>query len=69
MRTRLGICQRKRRYATEAEALAVASRADVTLRPYRCPLCRHYHLTSRTKGMRLPAFEQERRIHESQTET
>lgn len=61
MRTRLGICQRKRRYATEAEALAVAARAEVTLRPYRCPLCRHYHLTGRTKGMRLPAFERERR--------
>ena len=27
-------------------------RADVVLRPYRCELCRDYHLTSRTKGMR-----------------
>jgi hypothetical protein len=39
----------------------VAERAEVTLRPYRCELCRQWHLTSRTKGMRLPAFEIARR--------
>ena len=61
MRTRPGICQRKARYATEEAALDVASRAPFPLRPYRCPLCRRYHLTSRTKGMKLPPFEQERR--------
>jgi hypothetical protein len=61
MRTRPGVCQRKARYATEADALTVAAQAKVTLRPYRCDLCRHYHLTSRTKGMRLPAFVRERR--------
>lgn len=61
MRTRPGICRRKRLFAQEAEALAVAERADVTLRPYRCSLCRNWHLTSRTKGMKLPAFEVERR--------
>ena len=61
MRTSASICARKTRYVSEAEALAVASKADVTLRPYRCDLCRHYHLTSRTKGMRLPSFERERR--------
>ena len=61
MRTSPGICRRKRRFAQEAEALAVAERADVTLRPYRCALCRDWHLTSRTKGMKLPAFEVARR--------
>ncbi len=53
MRTTLGICQKKARYQTEQEATAVALRADVPLRPYRCELCRKYHLTSRTKGMRV----------------
>ena len=52
MRTRPGICHRKRRYASEAEAIAVALAARVTLRPYRCEFCRQFHLTSRTKGMR-----------------
>lgn len=64
MKTTLGICQRKKRFETEEEALAVAARAEVPLRPYRCALCRHYHLTSRTKGMRLPRFERERRERE-----
>jgi len=61
MKTRPGICRRKTRYESEADALAVAEKATITLRPYRCDLCRCYHLTSRTKGMRLPAFERERR--------
>ncbi len=52
MKTRLGICTRKRRYGTLAEATEAALKARVTLRPYRCELCRQYHLTSRTKGMR-----------------
>ena len=51
MRTSLGICNRKARYATEQDAQRVAQRATITLRPYRCDLCRQYHLTSRTKGM------------------
>ena len=55
------MCRRKVRYLSEADALAVAARAHVTLRPYRCELCRNFHLTSRTKGMRLPRFEIERR--------
>lgn len=67
MRTRPGICQRKDRYATEADALAVAERADVPLRPYRCALCRAWHLTSRTKGMRVPRFEIERRRAHKET--
>ncbi|MBT2186199.1 hypothetical protein [Sphingobium nicotianae] len=54
MRTTLGICEKKRRYRTEREALAVTLAAGVTLRPYRCELCRQYHLTSRTKGKRIP---------------
>lgn len=61
MKTRPGICQRKRRYATRAEADAVALRADVTLRTYKCTLCRQFHLTSRTKGLQIPTLELERR--------
>lgn len=53
MRTTLGICLKKARYATEEEAWAVIHRANVVLRPYRCALCRRFHLTSRTKGMRI----------------
>lgn len=54
MQTRPGICARKRRFGTEAEAMQVARDARVTLRVYRCALCREYHLTSRTKGLRRP---------------
>lgn len=61
MRTTPGICARKARYASQAEALAVAVRAPFALRPYRCDLCRQFHLTGRTKGMKLPPFEIERR--------
>ncbi|MBB3955791.1 hypothetical protein [Novosphingobium sediminicola] len=57
MRTRPGICARKRRYASEAEAVAAALNAAITLRPYRCAICRQYHLTSRTKGMRVLRVE------------
>ena len=52
MKTRPAICQRKKRFASEVEAVEAALKASVTLRPYRCELCRQYHLTSRTKGMR-----------------
>jgi hypothetical protein len=65
LRTRPGICQRKRRYPSEDAALEVAARAPFPLRPYRCDLCREFHLTSRTKGMRLPRFEIERRQAEA----
>lgn len=61
MRTRLGICRKKASYTSEEKALASACKAPFPLRPYRCELCRRYHLTSRTKGMRLPRFERERR--------
>jgi hypothetical protein len=64
MRTRFGVCQRKRRYASETEALEVAAKAAVVLRPYRCALCRQFHLTGRTKGMRVPRFLLERQKEE-----
>ncbi len=54
MQTRPGICQKKRRFATREAAEAVALGADVTLRAYKCALCRRFHLTSRTKGLRVP---------------
>jgi len=54
VKTRPGICQRKRRYPTRAAADAVALRAKVTLRTYKCALCGKYHLTSRTKGLAAP---------------
>jgi hypothetical protein len=54
MKTRPGICPRKRRYATREAADAVAVQADVTLRAYKCGLCHNFHLTSRTKGLRVP---------------
>lgn len=53
MRTRLSICNRKRRFGSEQDALAAIADAGIPLRPYRCDRCRHYHLTSRTKGKRI----------------
>jgi len=54
MRTRLSICVRKIRYASEEDALASARQSGLELRPYRCDRCLRYHLTSRTKGKRIP---------------
>jgi hypothetical protein len=54
MRTRLSICARKARYLSEQDALAVAGKAPFPLRPYRCDRCGQFHLTSRTKGKRIP---------------
>lgn len=54
MRTRLSICNRKARYGSEAEALLAAQDGRVPLRIYRCDRCRQFHLTSRTKGKRIP---------------
>jgi hypothetical protein len=54
MRTRLSICGRKARYPSEAEALLVCRHADIVLRTYRCDRCGQFHLTSRTKGKRMP---------------
>jgi rubrerythrin len=52
-RTRLSICARKRRYASETEANEAARATGLVLRPYRCDRCGHIHLTSRTKGKRI----------------
>jgi hypothetical protein len=54
MRTRLTICLRKARFVTAAEAIEAAQTATVPLRHYRCDRCRRFHLTSRTKGKRIP---------------
>jgi hypothetical protein len=56
MRTRLSICRKKKRFPSEADAMAAAQAADIILHPYRCDRCHRYHLTSRTRGKRrLPA--------------
>jgi hypothetical protein len=60
VKTRPGICQRKRRFANREEAEAVAARAPFKLRAYKCALCKQFHLTSRTKGMQTPRHELER---------
>jgi hypothetical protein len=54
MRTRLSICARKARFASAEEADAAARRSGLPLRLYRCDRCRQFHLTSRTKGKRMP---------------
>lgn len=57
MKTRPGICNRKKRFASREAAERVAQAAPFTLRAYRCELCRQFHLTSRTKGMQIPRHE------------
>ena len=54
MRTRLSICAKKQRFKTQEEAQSAAQRADIILRTYRCDRCNQFHLTSRTKGKRIP---------------
>jgi len=54
VRTRLSICAKKMRYSSEDEAAAAALAARLPLRAYRCDRCRGFHLTSRTKGKRIP---------------
>ena len=54
MRTRLSICARKVRYPSAMDALEAAQSAGLALRPYRCDRCGQFHLTSRTKGKRVP---------------
>ena len=54
MKTRPGICQKKRRFASREAADAAALGADTPLRTYKCGLCHQFHLTSRTKGLRRP---------------
>jgi hypothetical protein len=53
LRTRLSICQKKARYATEADATAAVAAATIELRHYACDRCGSFHLTSRTKGKRI----------------
>lgn len=60
MKTRPGICNRKKRYSTLEQAEDAAFAAPFKLRAYRCALCRKFHLTSRTKGMKIPRRELER---------
>jgi hypothetical protein len=48
------VCERKARYRSQEDALAIARAADIVLHPYRCDRCRQFHLTSRTKGRRMP---------------
>lgn len=57
LRTRLSICARKVRYLSEEDAVQAAGRANFPLRPYRCDRCQKFHLTSRTKGKRVPLAE------------
>jgi hypothetical protein len=54
MRTRQSICAKKVSYRTEEGALLVARRSGLQLRTYRCDRYRRIHLTSRTKGKRIP---------------
>jgi hypothetical protein len=60
VRTKLSTCARKQRFFSMEDAQAAVVRATVPLRPYACDRCRQFHLTSRTKGMRTPAFELKR---------
>jgi len=54
MRTRLSICRKKGSYRSQAEALAAVERSGLPLRTYCCDRCRQFHLTSRTRGKRIP---------------
>ena len=54
MKTRLGVCRRKARYASAADARQAAEDAGLALFAYRCDRGDHYHLTSRSKGRRVP---------------
>lgn len=53
-RTRLSVCIKKRRYGAREDAVLAAVHAGLLLRPYRCDRCCNFHLTSRTKGKRVP---------------
>lgn len=53
-RTRLSVCQRKARYASREAAVEAARSFGLDLHPYKCDRCLRHHLTSRTKGRRVP---------------
>ncbi|MEP3049806.1 MAG: hypothetical protein ABJP48_10395 [Erythrobacter sp.] len=57
MKTKLSICRKKTRYSSIDAAQDAAREAPFKLRAYRCDLCRQFHLTSRTKGMKTPRDE------------
>ncbi|WP_404711846.1 hypothetical protein [Sphingomonas sp. MMS24-J13] len=42
------------RFETEQDAVLAARDSGLVLRPYRCDRCGKFHLTSRTKGKRVP---------------
>lgn len=54
MRTRLSVCIKKASYQSAQDALAAAARSGLELRTYACDRCGLIHLTSRTKGKRIP---------------
>lgn len=54
MRTRLSVCARKARYRSVEDARLAAAGAPFPLHPYRCDHCFQFHLTSRTRGRRIP---------------
>jgi hypothetical protein len=54
VRTRLSICIKKASYRSEEEAREAAGYSGLDLRTYRCDRCGRIHLTSRTKGKRIP---------------
>ena len=54
MRTKLSTCRRKKRFASSDEARTETARSGLPLLPYVCDRCGRWHLTSRTKGKRLP---------------
>ena len=54
MKTRLSICRKKVSYRLKNKALLAIQASGLMLRPYRCERCRTFHLTSRTKGKRIP---------------
>ena len=54
MRTRLSICMRKATYPSADDAYRSAQSFGLSLRSYRCDRCHLFHLTSRTKGKRIP---------------
>jgi len=54
MRTRLSVCRKKVSYLSDADALLAIQHSALALRTYRCDRCRRVHLTSRTKGKRIP---------------
>ena len=57
MRTRSSVCLKKRRFPEQDDALLAANQGNVPLRTYKCDRCGAFHLTSRTKGKRVPRPE------------